>query len=216
MAGRAIPGRGLVEKNGFALHLAHELVAVGAFYTGVYAFERKTRAPVVIEHRWLPLGAVVTVGAGSGVTFCELFAVRVLMALLAFCRRRFEIHMNERGFEIWRLVAINTPRRAMRSQQGKRRFRMIELRQLPPGLGGVAGFTAPNLAAGSRLTHAVVELTMVRIFVTTCAAKVRPVINHCRFRLELGRLLVALGAGHGDVPSGQGKAGLFVTSQRKR
>jgi len=137
------------------------------------------------------------------------------MALLAPCGRRFEIHMNESGFEIWRLVAINTPRRSMRSQQRKRSFRMIELRQLLPGLGGVARFTAPVLATRSGLTHAFVELTMVRICVTACAAEVRPVINHGRFRLELGRFLVAFGAGNRDVPSGQNKASLFVTGQRK-
>jgi len=49
MASRTLLGRGLVEKNSFAFHLADEPVAIRAFHMGVYSFERKTRAPVVVE-----------------------------------------------------------------------------------------------------------------------------------------------------------------------
>lgn len=53
----------------------------------------------------------------------------------------------------------------------------------------------------------------MRIGVATCAIQTAPVVNHGRLGLELRRLLVAIGARHGNVPASQHEAGLLMFGQ---
>ena len=107
-------------------------MAAGTNNVFVNAFERETGALVVVKERRSPLGRVVTFCARGRARFGELLAMNVLVTLLTLPGRRFEIHVNQGGFKIWRFVAIDTRRSSMRSQQGERGFRVIELRQLFP------------------------------------------------------------------------------------
>ena len=73
----------------------------------------------MIEQRGLPLHAGVAFGATRNVSRGELLSVNVLVAVLALCRRRLEVHIHELGFKVGRLVAIDTSRGTMRTQQDK-------------------------------------------------------------------------------------------------
>lgn len=49
----------------------------------------------------------MALGAGGDTVLGELSAVHFFVALLALGRRSFEIHMDQRGFHVRRLVAID-------------------------------------------------------------------------------------------------------------
>lgn len=107
MAGCAVLRRGLVEQDGFAFDLAHQLVAIGAFHVRVHALQREGGAPVVIEERGFPFGAVVALGTGCDFPICELLAMRIFVALLALFGCSLEVHVNHVGFKVRRLVAVD-------------------------------------------------------------------------------------------------------------
>src|SRR5690242_20569624 len=79
----------------------------------------------------------------------------------------------------------------------------------------MAGLAPARSSRSLRLLHALIELATVRIGVATRATQIGPVINR-RGRLEVSRLLVAIGTRHRDVLAGQKKACFFVARQRKR
>lgn len=215
MAGGALFRRGLVEQDGFAVDLMHQLVAIGAFHIRVHTLKRERRAPIVVEVRGPPFVAVVAVGAGSDVRFCELFTVRILVALLTCLWRGLEVHVHHRGFEIRRLVAIDARGGAMCTYQRKSRLRVIKLGELFPRLGGVARLAPARVGCRFCLLHALIELPIVRIGVTTGATQICPVINSCG-RLQFGGLLVAIRTRHRNVLASQEEARFSVLLQRKR
>ena len=207
--------RGFVEQDRFAFELTRQFVAIGAFHVRVHALQRESGAPVVVEERRFPLGAVVTFGAGRDVSTRELLAMGIVVALLALFGSGFEVDVHHVGFEIRRFVAIDARGGAMRTQQRETCLRMIELAQFPPRLRGMAGLAPARSSRSLRLLHALIELATVWIGVATGATQIGPVINR-RGRLEVGRLLVAIGTRHRDVLTGQKKARFFVARQRKR
>ena len=79
---------------------------------------------------------------------------------------------------------------------------MVETGELFPGLSDMAGLATGGGAIRPGLLHALLELAFMGIVVATGAVQALPVIDNGRFGLELGRLLVALGAGYGDVAAG--------------
>lgn len=58
----------------------------------------------------------------------ELLRVDVFMAILALRGRGLEVHVDQLGFNVRRLVAIDASRSAMRAEQGKLRLGMVEAR----------------------------------------------------------------------------------------
>lgn len=74
----------------------------------------------------------------------------------------------------------------------------------------MAGLATHRASVGPDLLHTLVELAVVDIFMTTGASKALPVVDDVRLRLKIGRLFVTVGAGHGDVPTGQHKPRLLV------
>lgn len=209
MAGRAFLRSWFVEQNRFAFDLAHQFVAVGALHVGMHALQREGGAPVVVEERGFPLGAVVTFGAGRNVSPRELLAMRIVVALLALFGSGFEVDVHHRGFEIRRLVAIDACGGAMRAQQGEIRPRVIELGQLLPRFCGMTCLAAAWASRGLRLLHALIELAVVRIGVATGATQIGPVIDGRR-RLQFGGLFVTIRTGHCNVLASQNEARLFV------
>ncbi len=79
----------------------------------------------------------------------------------------------------------------------------------------MARFAASACPVSPRLPHPFFELALVRVGVATGATQARPVVDHSRLRLELRRFLVAVGAGHRDVPSGKDEMRLLVPRQRE-
>ena len=92
-------------------------MAAFAFHVTMDALQRERSAFVVIEQRRFPLGAVVTIGAGCGRALGELPAVNVFVTVLALVRRGFEIHVEQAGFQIWRLMAVDTSGGPVRPNQ---------------------------------------------------------------------------------------------------
>jgi len=54
--------------------------------------------------------------------------VDVFVAVLALRRRGLEVDIHQLGFKVWRLVAIDAGRSAMRAEQNELRLGMIEAR----------------------------------------------------------------------------------------
>lgn len=113
----------------------------------------------------------------------ELGTVNVLMALLAFTRGRPEISIRQFRAQVRGLVAIDTADRAMRTHQGKLCLGMVELGEVFPSLGVMADLAAERLAICTGLRHAIFELTLVGIKVTTFAIQVFPLV----WDLRLGK-----------------------------
>ena len=97
MACGTLLGRRLVEQHHLVLNWLQELVAPFAAHIAVYALQRETGPPVVVEQRRLPFAAVVAVGARRDVVgrTRKLGAVCVLVALLALAGRTFEVDLGQ-------------------------------------------------------------------------------------------------------------------------
>lgn len=216
MTGGTFFRRRLVEQNRFALNHPAQLVTAGAAHVLMRASQCEVRALVVIKQRRFPLHAVVTLGAARNSGLCELVRMHVLMAVLTLHRSRFEIDIQQVRFKIWRLVAVDARRSAVRTQQREFRLRVIESGELPPTLGGVAGLAPSMSAVSADSLHAFLELPLMRIVMATRAVQVAPVIDNGGLGLELRRFLVAVGTGNGDVPSGEREMSFLVLGQRKR
>jgi len=128
VARRAIFGRGLVEHNSLSANYLRQLMTLRAADVLMGAPQRKSRPLLMIEQRRLPLHAVVAFGAARHLHLGELFAMDVLMAVLALCRSGLEVHVHQLGLEVRRLVAINARRRPMGTQQSELCFGVIEAR----------------------------------------------------------------------------------------
>ena len=215
MARGAVFGSGLVEQNGFALHLAHQFVTRVTAHVAMRALQRESGSSVVIERGRFPLEAVVTVRAGRVLAFCKLPAVHVLVTSFTGCGRGFEVRVNQLRAHVLRLVAVDTSRGAVGSEERERSLGMIEARQFPPGLGRVASFASDWSSVGSHLQHAFLELAFVRISMATCAREILPVIDRRWFWFKVCGLLVAVAARNRDVSVGEHEMGFFMTGERE-
>ena len=119
MAGRAFLGRRLVEQHSLALHHPAGFVAGFATDVAMGSLQRERRSLIVIEQRWLPLGGVVALCAWGYAVLGKLLSMNVFMALLALARRCLEVHVQQAGLHVRRLVAIDARGRTMRACQRK-------------------------------------------------------------------------------------------------
>src|SRR5258706_2904775 len=204
MAALALLGRVLIEEDRLSLEVAVIFVAPGAWHILVQSLQWKFRAFIVVEKRRFPFRGVVAIHAGSDPILLELLAVDIVMATLALGRRGGEIRFDQLGLHVGRLMTINASRGPVRAHQRIGGFGMVEAREVLPVLGGVASFAANGRSVGGRLLHALGKLAFVRILVTALAVQDFPVIHHHRLGLGVGvlRLLVAVGAGDGNVAAG--------------
>jgi len=201
MTSRTFFRRGLVKQNGFALHHSGQFVTTGAAHVLVRATQCERSTLVVIKQRRFPFHAVVTLGAARNSGLCELVRMHVLMAVLTLHGSGFEIDIQQVGFKIWRLVAIDARRSAMRAQQSEFRLRVIESREFPPALGDVTRLAPSLRPVSADSLHAFLKLPLMRIVMATGAVQIAPVIDDGRLRLKLRRLFMAVGTRNGDVPS---------------
>ena len=70
----------------------------------------------------------MTFRASRSIASSELLPVDVFVAVLALRRRGLEVDIHQLGFKVWRLVAIDAGRSAMRAEQNELRLGMIEAR----------------------------------------------------------------------------------------
>lgn len=177
MACGAVLGRRLVEENRLCGHHFRQFVAVGAPNVLMRSSEREIGPLLMVKRRRLPLDAVVAVGAPRDIGLRELLAVDVLMAILALKRSNLEIHIDQLGFQVWRLVAINAGRRLMGSEQREFCLRVVERRQFFPGFSGVTSLAASRGTIRALLLHALFELALVNICVATGAVEILPMVE---------------------------------------
>lgn len=106
----------LVEENRFGSYDPRQFVTLSAAHVLMCTAQRKGRAFLMIEEGRFPLHAGVALGTSSHARFRELFSVNILMAVFALHRSRLEVHVQQLGFEIRRLVAGDAGRRSMRAR----------------------------------------------------------------------------------------------------
>lgn len=152
--------------------------------------------------------------AARDVRLRKLPAVNVAVAVLACCRRRFEISIAQLHSHVRRLVAINACDRAMRSYQRELGGAVIEAGQIRPCFRRVADFAARD-ALGIRSHHAFFELPAVRILMTRRAGAIFKAIRD-RFRFERILRLVTFIACSRDVAPGQHEPRILVARQGER
>jgi len=213
MARRAVLWRRFVEEDRFVGDDFVQFVTISTLDVLVCATQGERGSLVVIEQRGLPFRAVVAVGAGGCFPFGKLLSVDVLMALLALHRGSLEIHIDQLGFEVWRFVTVDARRRPMRSEQGELGLGMIEGREFLPRLGGMASLATGGSFIRADLRHALVELALMGIVVTTGAVEALPVIDNRRFGLKFGRFLVTFGTRYRDVAASQRKSSFLMLGQ---
>jgi len=208
----------LIEENVFAFQLAVVLVATGARHVLVQAREWELRPLIVIEFRRLPLSGVMAIDAGGHAILGELLAVGVLVTFLAFEGSGGKVGLDQLSLHIGRLVAIDAGGGPVGTDEREFCLGVVETLEVIPLLGGVAGLAAEGSSVGAQFLHGFGELALVRIFVAGFAIQVFPMVENDGFGGGVGvfRLLVAVGAGHGDVAAGESKAGVFVALQGER
>jgi hypothetical protein len=126
MAGGALGRSRLVEENVLGIYQADFFVTSFATHVAVHTLQSKPGELVMIEKRRLPRVAVVAIDASGDASFCELFAVRIFMALFALLRSCLKVDVKKLRFEIRRLVTINARGAFVRTDQGEVRLGMIE------------------------------------------------------------------------------------------
>ena len=117
---------GLVEQDRLGGNNTREFVALCALYVLMGAAQGEVGPRVVIEQRRFPLHAGMAFCAASHFAFGELFTVNVFVAIFALRWHGLEVDVDELGFEIRRLVAVDASGRTVCAQQWELGFRMIE------------------------------------------------------------------------------------------
>ena len=139
VASRALGRRGPVEKDSFPSDRSRQFVAFLAAHVAMRAFESKSRTRVVVEKRWFPLRAVVTLRTGCDSGFRKLQSMDVRVAGLAFRGRSLEIRVRQAGFGILRAMATAAQSGSVSTDEGERCLGVVEARELLPRFGGMAG-----------------------------------------------------------------------------
>jgi hypothetical protein len=157
----------------------------------------------------------MTAAAGSTSKLRKLLAVDIRVTRLASRRCPLEIRMADPSLGIRRLVAIGTLRAPVSPGQWESSFRMIVVRQLSPGFGGMASLTIKFRSIRRRASHEFVESPFMRICVAALTSQSLPVVLHRCFRFEIRRLLVAVAAWNCNVTSSQPKRSSIVSAKTK-
>jgi hypothetical protein len=92
---------------------------------------------------------------------------------------------------------------------------MVEAVDVCPRPHVVAGFTTKSCAVGTALRHAVLELTVVRIGMTRCAAHILKMEGQDLVGPARRSRLVAIGAGDSGVGSGQSEPSVAMLRNGK-
>lgn len=165
---------------------------------------------VVIEQRGLPLVRVVASGTVCR-PFAELIGMWVFMTIPAIDGRFRELYVRHSELKIRRAMALTACHCSMRSNQREPCTVMIELRDILPLSGCVAGLASQRPAIGSTSCHLLRKLPFVDVFVATGAAEIGKMI--WRY-FRTGQRLVTVIAGHCLVSAGEGEAGFLMLGKR--
>lgn len=205
----AVRRRRFIEQNRVTVDLLLEGVASRTGDILVAAPEREYGL-LVVEERGLPLLAGVARGAISAAR-AELIGVRVLMTLVAYRGSVCELNVQHILLHVRRFVAIGAGYGAMGAFQWKLGARVVELRQLRPLHGCVAGLAPHGLSLGIQFRHAHIKFASVYVCM---AGGTSQLLEMVKSHFGTGERLVALIAYHRLVATGQRPTGLLVLGQR--
>ena len=99
----------------------------------------------------------------------ELPAVNVLVAILALFGSLFEVDVDELGFQVRRLMAVDAGDSPVCADQGEGSRVVIEPVQLSPCLGPVTSLASHRLSILADLFRALFELTVMHVLVAAGA-----------------------------------------------
>ena len=133
---------GLVEKHRLISDHFCQLVALGAAHILMGAPERKCSPFIVVKQRRFPLRRSVALAAMGYISLTKLLAVNILVTVFALCRSGFEVHVEQLGLQIRRLVAIHAGRYPMRAEQREFCLRVVKAREFFPRFRGVTSLAA--------------------------------------------------------------------------
>ena len=188
-------------------------MAHGTGHICVRSCQRELSAFIVVKRRGRPPLIHMTIP-----TFCDsvlgnkLAAVRIRVAGFTIRRRSFELNLMSTG---QRFVAFVTCDRAVSADQSKFRFRMVEAANVDPGACAVARFATKRNPIRALLRHALLEFSLVDIFVAGDTGAVGEMERQDLVHSSGEAGFVALRAGHGHVRPGQHEAGVLVLCNRE-
>jgi len=209
----AILWRGLIEQDRLALNLALQGVAQRAADIHVAARQGELSALIVIKRGWNPSLIQVAVSAlRDSVLRGKLGAMCIRVAGLTIFRCSLELNFvgTREG-----LVTFAASDAAMRPEQRKFCFRMIEAANVDPGLGAVARFAAQRGSVGTLLRHAILEFALMGIHVAGCARAVRKMKRQNLVRPSPEAGFVTICAGDGYVGARQNEERVLVLRDRE-
>jgi len=209
----ALFGRGLIEDYGLSRDIFRQFVAISTTHILVRPAQREGGSDLVVKQRRFPFHAVVTFNTARDRTLGKLLSVDIFVTVFTLHRRGPEIHVDQFGFQVGRLMAVDAGGRPMRACQQEFGFRMVEGGKFFPRFRGVTSFTASDGSICANLLHAFKKLALVRIRMATRAIQVLPAINDGRLRLKRRRFPVTVGTRHGNVSSGENKVRVLVAGQ---
>ena len=141
VAGLAVLRSRLIEEDTPRFDYFREFVTFRASDIFVPALQSKRGALVVVEKRRFPLcSSMAFRAARRSVGDGKLSAMRIRVTALALRGSRTVRHVFQRRLQIWRAVAAEARDCAVCAGQRELRRGMIELRDLFPGLHGMASF----------------------------------------------------------------------------
>lgn len=112
-------------------------------------------------------------------------------------------------------MAVTAGNRAVGAYQGKLGLRVVETVDVCPRASVMAGLTAEGCAIGAFTSHALVELALMRIFVTGSAGAIFKMEWEYLVGAAGGALFMTIGTRDSDVSAHQGKSGGLVLGDRK-
>lgn len=134
------------------------------------ALQREVGLFFVIEQGRLPFFVVVTLVTIFGQPCsCKLSAMNVGVTADAGCRRGLERNFADLAPRNTRLMALVALDFCVRSNEGKRRFRMVEARKIRPRLHGMARLATLWRSVRPFLRHSFSEFAVMRVGVATGA-----------------------------------------------
>ena len=212
MTGFAFERRGPVENNGIPLDQLCRSVTLRTGDVGVTAGQREWRPFVVVKRRRHPPLRGMAIGArGFARPVLELAPVRLLVAGFTLLRRPFELNLM---FPRQRLVALPASQRAVRTQQGELRLRMVKTVYVRPRSRVMAGLASEDRAVGPAFRHPLAELSVMRVLVACRATGVRKVEGQNLVGARGKPRFVAFVARHRRMRSRQRKLCLLVHCNR--
>ena len=169
MAIGAFGGSEAVKDHGFTADRPSLRMALVTGHIGMSPGQRKGSAFIVIESRRRPPFRVVAVRAMRFVVLGELPGMHIGVTNLAGLGRSFEDSFVSAGRNQMARTA-GRPRDAR--QQWKLGFRMIETFRIDPGVHVMASLAAQRRTVSALLSHACLELAVVRVRVTSGATAI--------------------------------------------